>query len=397
MKSLILASIIIAMLIRIVIVTKDGIDYEKERSEYQKDNKHNAVIIPISDTAYGYIPEYISHRNFMRKKKVSSLRKYNPLAYKFITEDNEKWNLSVLNFHGQLIDQFKNPIPNANLGIVINYRNGNAGFFGGGAPTRNYSVYAKTDKNGNFVLDKVVGKDFSVIVISAEGYFFNRYLYSRDKVNKANTTSSDPYVIKGWKIENPSSLENVDAKILGFPNKVKPNNDGRPYTVFLKNKSDDNFVEGNDGDITISVTTNNDGAIAREDIKSNYSIYLHNGGLVEVEDRDYPYMAPVAGYQSSIKQSFEYKDLGNSKGRGVHRGTFYSSYYIKLQDPIRFGFLDFRITPDFRGKLSYSATFRINELGTRELLRELDLDFSKRKENFTYAQYYFDFEKMSDK
>jgi len=383
---------IIVILIRVVLVKKDALDYENERNQFSLNHEYteNSVIIPISDTAVAYLPENFSHRNFMRKKKVSSLLSYNPLAFKFVTEDKDRWNVATLKFYGKLIDQFQNPIPNVNLGIIILYSRGVSTFFGGSSGSE-YPVYVKTDENGFFSLDQVVGKEFSIVVVSANGYFFKQYLYSRNIVNQAVTTKQNPFIIKGWKIENPTTLRKVEAKSLIFPKKVTPQNDGRPYTAFLNSKSDNKFVKGSNRDITVSVTSNNDGEIPSEEIRTTYTIEINKGGLIEVEDSDFPYKAPEVGYQPRIDESFKSKHLNDYRGRSGLSTSDEKYFYIKLDNPEQYGLLHFFIEPDLRGKLYYSLHIRLNGLGTRELLRESDLEFMKSKKHFTYKGYYFDF------
>jgi len=400
MRIMIVLFVILVMLLRIAIVKKHDWNYEKERSQYLVDNqyntankhKYNASVIPITNTAVAYLPEDYSHRSFMKKRRTSFLRKYNPLLRKFITEDKERWKLSVLKFHGRLIDQFRQPIPNANVGIIIRYRSGGGGLFGAsGNSAYDYSVYAKTDENGYFSLDKVVGQEFSVIVISAEGYIFKKYLYSSDIVNEVNTTSLKPYDIKGWKIQDATSLRQIKERTLRFPDKIKPNNDGSLYTAFLNDKSDEFFVAGSDRDITVSVVSNNDGEIARDNIKTTYEIKINDGGLIEVEDSDFPYKAPEVGYQSSVKQSFQSRTLENYRGRSGLVTYHEQYYYVALLKPKRYGLLKIYIDPHFRNRLNFSATFRINEHGLQDLLGEFELNSLMRRENFVYKQYEFKF------
>ncbi len=221
-------------------------------------------------------------------------------------------NEQPIEFYGKVVDQFGQPVSNAEVLGRIVYNNG------GAAGVRNASVF--TDVNGRFEFHGAMGRtlDFS---ITKAGYKFTpegdaydfTSLVPENKRHHPNP--NEPVIVKMWKLQGAEPLLHGGKLVRAAP-------DGTPVKINLTTRS----VIGEGGDILLSLhhphyphgTPN----------VPHYNWWVEvvpaEGGILEATDRpENMLMAPADGYSPSWR-------FDQAADHANWTRTFTKSFYVKM-------------------------------------------------------------------
>lgn len=230
-----------------------------------------------------------------------------------------------IDFYGKYVDQYGEPIANANIkyDIAVSQFMGGWVTRDGETTTNNQGIFKIKDDNG--------GENYGVTKVIKEGYDFSGHrqrwsTWGRADRPIADTSYDTPAIYKGWKIEEVADIKKIT--VLG---EMIP--DGRSYTASITLNSTNQIIwkEGDDGDVNISINrdvTPDERSWFSSDFRSwSLTITIKNGGVVHIpfEQNDgYHFFAPENGYSSTIKVSSKKED-------GDWTKEFKGHYYISLR------------------------------------------------------------------
>lgn len=243
-----------------------------------------------SDIATEYLPEWLQNNEKIR-------REWTRLIKEKIAQNR------AIKYYGKVVDQFNEPVENAN--VIIQVITSNKNFF---RELKNLDITTTlkltTDKNGIFVL-KSFGTSFMIKEISKNGYRdVDKICYLLKNGKNLVFDQSSPRIFKIIKLNN--------AEVLYHCRISKCINIGENYCVnFKKHKIEDHITS----DTVLSLKTYLLGKRKIENIRYDvfdwgYELTPINGKIIEADSETY--IAPDSGYKNSIFFSTEGTPLAGS-------------------------------------------------------------------------------------
>jgi hypothetical protein len=254
-------------------------------------------------------------------------------------------NLQPQDFYGKAIDQYGEPIANANVSGTLILNDGTYG----GIRVKNYATI--TDGSGLFEFVGMHGESLNVR-ISKEGYKMGERGEGYKGPIGSQTSPTDRATLTMWKIQGAETLakSSIDARI---------SHDGSPVTFDVATGK-----ESSEGDLRVTLSRLPlDVRRGRDKFNWTAKVEMLNGGVVEEND-PYPYLVPENGYQPF----FEFNVSSNAV---PWRPYLDKDFYIKNSQG-QFGLMKLHINSSVT-PARLKADFTINPSGSRNL----EPDFSK--------------------
>lgn len=204
--------------------------------------------------------------------------------------------LADINFYGQVVDQYGDPV--ANHKII--YNTVGAIYAEGTGPGE-----TMTDENGRFLVSGVRARTLYIESAKKNGYQFPIPKYLKHEVF-LNATENNPYIIHAWKIDRYPNINqgNIINRFIS---------DGRTYTLNFLEKKISQEGDNLEGDLRITFDA--------DDHDWSVKIEAINGGLQETNDL-YRYLAPINGYQSSLTyEGFE----NDNRAQRIRKNIYFTS------------------------------------------------------------------------
>jgi hypothetical protein len=234
--------------------------------------------------------------------------------------------LGDINFYGQAVDQYGNPI----VGARIRYDAGGATFAKGSGKGETIS-----DANGLFT---VVGKGKSLSVsLSQKNYeFLSSYRFAsfvdpEHPVAWPDYNMDNPYIFKGWEIEEYAKVREGKNKNFRFVG------DGKEHIIDLIG-IDPVIDSGSAGDFTVMFNVS--------EAEWSFRISSIEGGILETSDT-YKNLAPETGYQPY----YEYSSSEITDPKSIKYDSLTKEYYFKSRGNT-YGYMMLLIRPYHRDKAS---------------------------------------------
>jgi hypothetical protein len=254
-------------------------------------------------------------------------------------------NKQSQDFYGKVLDQYGEPIMNANVSANLIANDETSG----GLNVQKCSTV--TDNNGLFEFTGIYGADINVLV-SKEGYKYGERGEGYKGSIGGKTSPTDRAILTMWKLRGaePLNSSGIDAKIP---------HDGTPITFEMSTGK-----QSSNGDMRVSLSQFPlDVSTGRERFDWSVKAEVINGGLLEEND-PYPYWAPANGYQPIF-------EFGVSSNATAWVPNLKKKFYIKNSQG-QYGIMQFNIYPG-RSPTGLEASFTINPSGSQNL----EPDFSK--------------------
>lgn len=268
----------------------------------------------------------------------------------------QAYNVNI-NYWGQILDQDNQPLP----GVTIRFRCMRAVYLGGMDVTDQIvKESVVSDNRGSFALIGAKGGMLTVESLELTGYEARGTPISYKYFGSDGFLPdiAKPIVFKMWKKRGGEALV-VGEKFFG----IVP--DGRVYTIDLISGQK---MEGNApiGDLKVKITRPPKVG-PREKFDWSAEIEGFRGGLLEVIDDDFMYLAPESGYTLSYSLTMSASDP--TWKREVQKRFFFTTRGGKC-----FGQMTAEVIPDYNDKSVFSIKYSINPASSRNL----EYDQSKR-------------------
>ena len=261
----------------------------------------------------------------------------------------QAYNVDI-NYWGQILDQENQPLP----GVTVRFRCMRAVYLGG-TDVRDESVKESvvSDNTGSFARVGAKGGMLTVESLELTGYeargtpISYKYFGSDGFVSDV----SKPIIFKMWKKRGGETLI-VGEKFLG----IVP--DGRIYTIDLVSGQK---TEGNApiGDLKVKIVRPPKVG-PRDKFDWSAEIEGFDGGLIEVIDDDFMYLAPEVGYAPLFSVTMTASD--RAWKREVEKRFFLTSRSGKC-----FGQMTVKFIPDYNDKSVFSVKYSLNPASSRNL------------------------------
>jgi len=288
-KNLLFFIVVILLILAVYLFVKyqadDSVIDSSDRGGEYSEIKEIKPLIPNAEEIVGEFNKNNQEKQARRKEFLEN----QPDNYQEIEDKHyknliglSKSQIREITFHGEIIDQFGEPVPE----VEISYTGHRSTFATGSG----IGIF-KSNKDGIFTIN-AKGKAMSINSYRKIGYQFPKRQHFKSHRSRDGQFSSwreftedTPYIVRAWKIDRyPETISN--RKPLGFIP------DGRDYTVdFLSTDKIKN--EGvTEGDLRIR--------FKRDDKKWQVIIEAVNGGIIETDDF-YRNLAPENGYIAGPK------------------------------------------------------------------------------------------------
>jgi uncharacterized protein YegP (UPF0339 family) len=264
-----------------------------------------------------------------------------------------------LEIYGLVVDQYNQPISDAEIVYVISYYDGNVRADYGYA-VEYYKIYS--DQDGRFALLNQLGFNLGIKKIKKTGYEFTdvpnksyangtTYSYLEGADIPKKITADSPVVLKGWKIEEtPQTYFQRDGVNYGFKS-------GETYTINFLNRGKKQKGEA-EGDLRVSFERSGD--MAKNKPSWHVRLEAVNGGLVETSDT-YMYQAPEDGYSSVW-------EFGHNNEDSDYESKKHVDFYLKSRNGQVYARLNMELIPFYNNKYSVIYTsYLANPTGSRSL------------------------------
>lgn len=269
---------------------------------------------------------------------------------RIVREANEPYHQPI-EFYGQIIDQYSNPVPNVKIRAFILHEQASMPTPSGDFPVTNSLVHLEkeTGVDGRFEVTGEEGRNLTFEAIQKDGYEVSGGM--PQTFGAINGTRDNPVVFKIWKLGEKAQLIS-GSKFWG----IVP--DGRTYTVdFLQqSKTEDANAPG---DIKISITRPAQ-IKPREKFDWSFSIEAVQGGLIATDDA-FMYLAPESGYQPTYTITMS---ATNADWRRELDGL---QFYFKTRSGQVYGNFRCDIIPDYNAVSIFNVSWSANPSDSRNL------------------------------
>ena len=253
-----------------------------------------------------------------------------------------------LQFYGKVVDEEGNPVADADVGFSWNQLKSNDGLETGRAVT-------KSDGGGLFSLEEGHKSNGLSVDVSKPGYYTVRadqssFEYAQPYQGSFLVPDSkNPVLFHLRKKGKGVVLVNSQYGIRDDFGFAMPTN-GVPIKV--------NLLERKVGDGPLEVSQiKPDHKVWKQATEWAFKMVIPDGGFVEYQNEEFPFLAPETGYQPVVE--FDFK-----KGQGDWVDGIKRDYYIKFGTPPVYGRLHVETQIDRDGA---RLTYAINPDGTRNL------------------------------
>jgi hypothetical protein len=245
--------------------------------------------------------------------------------------------LGEINFYGQAVDQYGNPI----VGARIRYDAGGATFAKGSGKGETIS-----NENGIF---NIVGKGQGLSVsLSKNNYeFLPDYRFAsfvdpeHPRAWPDYNTPDKSYIFNGWKVDEYAKTRKGEDKNFRFLG------DGKEHVIDLIG-SNPVIDSGSAGDFTVMFNVS--------ETEWSFRVSSIEGGILETSDI-YKNLAPETGYQPY----YEYSSSEKTDPKNIKYDALTKEYYFKSRGNT-YGYMMLLIRPYHRDKASVKIKFYVINL-----------------------------------